>query len=96
MRCYVAIATDKHTYRSDRMDSFERLYMIAVGALIGSVMTWGSNYNNDVEQHYEEVITACEEYQPRHIRCEVFAAPVQKIFVDPTQTNVLPQQGDRS
>jgi len=50
----------------------------------------------DKELRYEEVIAACEEYQPRHIQCEIFAAPVQKVFAPATQTNAAPQQGDRS
>lgn len=72
-------------------------FLFALGFLAGLGVFYITVVDNDAKAiRYDEVIAACEEYQPRHISCEVFAAPVQKVFAPATQTNAMPQQGDRS
>ena len=75
----------------------ELLGNIGAGFILGMVVFVAlSGSMKEKADRYEEVIAACEEYQPRHIQCEIFAAPVQKVFAPATQTNAMPQQGDRS
>ena len=76
---------------------YDALTGLLVGFLAGMFlfMVLGTSMR-DKAKRYDVVVAACEEHQPRHIQCEIFAAPVQKVFAPATQTNAAPQQGDRS
>ena len=69
------------------------IFIVVTMAVVVIAALIGLSAPSDKEKRYNEVIAACEELQPRHISCDVFAAPTQRVFVQPTQTDARPQQG---